>query len=203
MLNWALEAGGEPGIGSRSGCTRHIYPGDHPSFNCLVCAVLRLREPTLLIKKKFFLKCTAHYPEKEICLKFLFDYRMFLMSVLLLNIPNYGLPVMTAVLSFTVSHHLMLTCGFFPRLDVSQNPQETFQWSQEHYWLKHIFQWIRIFSWLEIWCSLHSINHKSHQSKIQIFCWKSFVVNTLKITFRSKLQLSNRLLQLINCISGL
>jgi len=126
MLNWALEAGGEPGIGSRSGCTRHIYPGDHPSFNCLVCAVLRLREPTLLIKKKFFLKCSAHYPEKEICLKFLFDYRMFLMSVLLLNIPNYGLPVMTAVLSFTVSHHLMLTCGFFPRLDVSQNPQETF-----------------------------------------------------------------------------
>lgn len=109
---------GEPGIGSRSGCTRQIYPGDSPSVNCIVCAVLRLKEPTLLIKKKFFLKCTVHYPQKEICFMFLFHFRTFLTSVLLVNIPNYGLPVRTAVLSLTVSH-CNAYGGFFPTLDVS------------------------------------------------------------------------------------
>lgn len=85
MLKWALEAGGRARNRSEFWLFATDLPRRPPLFhmaeNVLCCLFSDLGSPLRKNKIKI-LKCTAHYPQKELCFTFLFAFQMFLTNVL-------------------------------------------------------------------------------------------------------------------------
>lgn len=150
------------------------------------------------------MKCKTRYPQRELCFTLQFAFKTFLMPLL------WILKTVSYMSSLLWCHYLLcvppskIRRWLLPRWMFPKILKKLLVWWQKHYWHKHRFhQASAILPICKYNAAYTELITNPHQSKLQMFCWCSFVVNTLKCLFRSKLELLQKLFQWILRVSGL